>query len=56
LVFAPHIYVGADGHEQRLRSTWRLQGPDSFVVESERESDGAWRPFMRIRYVRAAPE
>jgi hypothetical protein len=40
----------------RLRSTWRLEGADSFVAESEREENGAWRPFMRIRYLRAGPE
>jgi hypothetical protein len=53
--FPAHTFRAADGAELRLRSTWRLDGADSFVVESEREENGAWRPFMRIRY-RRAPE
>ncbi len=54
--FPPHAFRGADGAELRLRSTWRLEGADAFLVVSEREEDGAWRPFMRIRYLRTAPE
>jgi hypothetical protein len=55
-VFPAHSFRGADGAEMRLRSTWRFEGADSFLVVSEREEEGAWRPFMRIRYLRAAPE
>jgi hypothetical protein len=53
-VFAPHIHRGADGSERRLRSTWTREGPDRFVMESEQEDGGAWRPFMRVAYTRAA--
>lgn len=51
-VFAPADYVGADGARQRLRSTWRIDGPDRFVATTEREIDGAWQVFMRIAYRR----
>lgn len=53
LVFPPHTFVGADGSEHRLRSVWRFDGPDRFVVESERQEGGIWRPFGRITYARA---
>jgi hypothetical protein len=52
-VFAPHTHRGADGTEQRMRSTWTLEAPDRLVMMSEHEEDGAWRPFMRIGYTRA---
>lgn len=52
-VFPAHAHRGADGDEQRLRSTWTLQSPDRFVMLSEREERGAWRPFMRVSYTRA---
>ena len=54
--FPAYTFRNADGTELRLRSTWRLDGPDRFFVDSEREEDGAWRTFMRITYARAAPE
>lgn len=52
LVFDAHIYVGADGAAQHLRSRWTIQAPDVFVVMSEREVDGAWQPWGRITYTR----
>jgi hypothetical protein len=52
-VFAAHTHRGADGSEQRLRSTWTVETPDRFVMMSEHEDDGAWRPFMRASYTRA---
>jgi hypothetical protein len=52
-VFPAHTHRGADGAEQILRSTWTLQAPDHFVMVSEREESGSWRPFMRISYTRA---
>lgn len=52
LVFPPHIYRGADGTEQRLRSTWIIEG-DRFSTISERFENGAWVPLMRIDYARA---
>ncbi len=54
LVFPAHTYIGPDGSEQRLRSTWRLEGADRFVAVTEREEGGVWRPFMRIAYARVA--
>jgi hypothetical protein len=54
--FAAHEFRAADGTRMRLRSTWRFETADRFVVESEREEAGTWRPFMRITYLRAAPE
>lgn len=54
--FPAHTFRAADGATLSLRSVWRLEGADTFVAESEREENGAWRPFMRIRYLRAAPE
>ena len=53
-VFAPHVHRSADGSERRLRSTWTLEAPDRFVMESEQDEGGAWRPFMRVAYERAA--
>lgn len=53
LVFPPHTYRGADGAEQRLRSTWRLDGADRWSAVSEREEGGVWRPLMTISYARA---
>jgi hypothetical protein len=53
-VFAPHTHRGGDGVEQRLRSTWMLEAPDRLVMVSEHEERGAWRPFMRVTYTRAA--
>ena len=53
-VFAPHMHRSADGSERRLRSTWTREGPDRFVMESEQEEGGTWRPFMRVAYARAA--
>jgi hypothetical protein len=53
-VFAPHLHRNADGAERRLRSIWTRDGPDRFVMESEQEDGGAWRPFMRVAYVRDA--
>lgn len=53
-VFAPHIHRGGDGSAQRLRAAWTMQGADSYVALTEREEGGAWRPFMRITYVRAS--
>jgi hypothetical protein len=52
LAFPAHAYRGADGTQLRLRSVWRFEGADRFVVTTEREEEGAWRPFMRIAYVR----
>lgn len=52
-VFPPHTHRGAGGIESRLRSTWRMVGPDRYVAFSEREEEGVWRPFMRIAYERA---
>jgi hypothetical protein len=51
-VFPAHTHRGPDGAEQRLRSAWRFEGDERFVVTTEREQGGAWRPFMRITYVR----
>lgn len=48
-------YVGADGGEQRLRSRY-VRTAQGFDAITEREEGGVWRPFMRIRYVRSAPE
>jgi hypothetical protein len=53
-VFDPHTFVDTEGDEQRLRSTWRFEGPDRLVAVSEREQDGEWRPWGRITYTRAA--
>lgn len=53
LVFPPHTYRGADGAEQRLRSTWRFDGADRWRAVSEREEGGVWRPLMTITYARA---
>lgn len=50
---APHTHLGGDGEAYRLRSTWTLEMSDRLVMETEREEGGAWRPFMRIEYVRA---
>jgi hypothetical protein len=52
-VFAAHTHRGGDGAEQRLRSTWTLEGTDRLVMASEHQEGGAWRPFMRITYTRA---
>ena len=54
LAFPAHAYRGGDGTELRLRSVWRFEGADRFVVTTEREEEGAWRPFMRITYVRTS--
>ena len=54
--FPAHAFHGADGAALRLRSTWRFESTDSFVAETELEEAGTWRPFMRIRYLRATPE
>lgn len=54
--FPAHAFHSADGAELRLRSTWRFESADSFLIETEQEEEGAWRPFMRIHYVRAAPD
>jgi hypothetical protein len=53
LIFPPHAYTGANGQTQRLRSTWRIEGPGRFVIVSEREEGGQWRPLMAITYTRA---
>lgn len=53
-VFPPHEYRAPDGAVQRLRSIWTFEGPDRFVAVSEREEGGAWRPLMRITYVRVS--
>jgi len=53
LVFDAHTYTGADGATQRLRSRWTIEGRDRLVVVSEREIEGAWRPWGRITYTRA---
>lgn len=50
---APHVHIAGGGEQYRLRSTWTLEPPDRLVMATEREEDGAWRPFMRIEYVRA---
>ena len=55
LVFDAHTYVGPDGRFQYLRSRWTIEGADRFVVTSEVERDGAWRPWGRITYTRAEP-
>ena len=52
-IFAPHTHRGGDGQELRLRSTWTLHGADRFVMLTEREEQGAWRPFMHVTYTRA---
>jgi hypothetical protein len=52
-IFAPHTHHSGDGAELRLRSTWTLERSDRFVMVSEQEEGGAWRPFMRITYTRA---
>lgn len=52
-VFAAHTHRGGDGAEQRLRSTWTIDASGHLVMASEREEEGAWRPFMRITYTRA---
>lgn len=52
-VIAPFTHFGANGERHRLRSTWVLEGADAFVVETEREIEGRWTPFSRIRFVRA---
>ena len=54
--FPGHAFHGANGAELRLRSTWRFDSADSFRIVTEREEAGTWRPFMRIRYLRATPE
>lgn len=53
-LFAAHAHRSGDGTEIRLRSTWTLERPDRLVMVSEQEENGAWRPFMRITYARAA--
>jgi hypothetical protein len=53
-IFAPHTHRGGDGTELRLRSTWTLEAPQRLVMITEQEEGGAWRPFMRISYARAA--
>ena len=52
-LFPPHDFRAADGTVMRLRSTWTFDGVDRFIAESERQVEGAWRPFMRITYGRA---
>jgi hypothetical protein len=52
LAFPPHAYVALDGATQHLRSTWRIESADRFVVESEREENGAWVAFALITYER----
>jgi len=52
-IFEPHTHRNPDGAEQRLRATWTLESPDRFVAVTEREQNGAWRPFMRVAYARA---
>ena len=51
--FPAHAFRGADGAE---RSAWRFESADSFLMETEQEEAGTWRPFMRIHYLRATPE
>ena len=51
-VIAPHTHIGGGGEAYRLRGAWTLETPDRLVMVSEREVDGAWRPFMRITYTR----
>lgn len=46
-------YIGADGQVLNLRSRWLRESGDAFVVETEREENGVWSPFMRISYRRA---
>jgi hypothetical protein len=52
LVFDAHVYIGADGATQRMRSRWSFLDADRFVVTTEIERDGAWRPWGRISYTR----
>lgn len=56
LVFPAHTFIAADGAEQRLRSTWRLDGADRFVVTSERQEAGVRRPFGVITYARVVAD
>ncbi len=51
-IIAPHTHIGGDGTLHRLRGVWTLETSDRLVMESEREEEGAWRPFMRITYTR----
>ncbi len=51
-VIEPHTHVGGGGEEYRLRSTWSIEGADRFVMRTERQVDGAWRPFSQISFVR----
>ena len=51
-VFPAHTHRSSDGTESRMRSTWTMEA-DRLVMASEVEEAGAWRPFMRITYVRA---
>lgn len=51
-IIAPHTHIGGDGTGYRLRGVWTLETSDRFVIESEREEEGVWRPFMRITYTR----
>jgi hypothetical protein len=51
--FAPHTHRSRDGTEQRLRSIWTLEPSGRLVMTSERQEEGAWRPFARIIYTRA---
>jgi hypothetical protein len=52
LVFDAHTYVGPDGRSQQMRSRWVIEGADRFVVTTEVERDGSWRPWGRISYAR----
>lgn len=53
-VVAPHTHRGATGETYRLRAAWTFGGADRFVMTTERETAGAWRPFMRVTFMRAA--
>lgn len=53
-VVEPYTHRGATGEAYRLRSAWTFEGADRFVMTTERELDGAWRPFMRTSFTRIA--
>lgn len=53
-VFPEHVFTHADGSELRMRSIWRFENEDRFVVVTEAMEDGAWRPFGVIAYARVA--
>ncbi|HYD72399.1 MAG TPA: hypothetical protein VEF55_04630 [Candidatus Binatia bacterium] len=52
-IFPAHTHHSADGTARRMRSTWAMD-TGRLVISSETEEGGAWRPFMRIIYTRAA--